>query len=336
MVKLKDVAEAAGVTIATVSIALSGKGRVSSATRERVCRIAGEMHYRPSGQRFREQPFRGESRVDVGLIIADNQSMILHDFIQFAETYHLRNQLEFILSEGGTQLPSLLNRSAAKGVLHIGYIGEGIRRYLERNPDHPFVAVNDTAEYSVKTDFTVGVHRAMQYLLALGHHKIAFYSGSEKYAVPRIFNRAIEKCIQEYEIDRSRHFMPCHFEGSNCVDYMNNSLKWARQVLGSENRPTACFCSGLMTARAVIYVAMESGLRVPEDLSVLALGDAGDALNGYPFVTTISENYSRLTSTAMTMLQRRISGLCIEKKNLYIDTDFVVRGSTGPNRKGKQ
>ena len=130
--------------------------------------------------------------------------------------------------------------------------------------------------------------------------------------------------------------MPCHFEGSNCVDYMNNSLKWARQVLGSENRPTACFCSGLMTARAVIYVAMESGLRVPEDLSVLALGDAGDALNGYPFVTTISENYSRLTSTAMTMLQRRISGLCIEKKNLYIDTDFVVRGSTGPNRKGKQ
>ncbi len=333
MVKLKDVAEAAGVTIATVSIALSGKGRVSSSTRERVCRIADEMNYRPSGQTGRSQ----SSGVDVGLIIADNQNMIIHDFIKFTETYHLRNQLEFVYNDGSSMsLPVLLNRQAAKGILHIGYIGDGIRRYLSRNPDLPFVAINDTAEYSVKTDFTAGVHRAMQYLLALGHRKIAFYSGSEKYAVPRIFNRAIAKCIQEYDLDRSEHFLPCHFDGSNSLEYMNNSLKWARQILHSKNRPTACFCSGLMTARAVIYVAMESGLRIPEDLSVLALGDEGDASNSYPFVTTISENYPLLTSTAMMMLQRRISGLSIEEKNINIDTGFVVRGSTGPNREGKQ
>lgn len=331
MVKLKDVAEAAGVTIATVSIALSGKGRVSSLTRERVCRIADEMNYKPSGQNC-----RASAGIDIGLIIADNQNMIIHDFIKFAETYQLRNQLEFVYNDDpSASLPVLLG-NVAKGILHIGYIGGCIRKYIERNAGLPFVAINDSADYSVKTDFTAGVNRAMQYLIALGHRKIAFYSGSEKYAVPRIFNRAIERCVQEYDIDRSGHFMPCHFEGSNNIEYMDNSLKWARKVILSENRPTACFCSGLVTARAVIYVAMEAGLRVPEDLSVLALGGEGDALNGYPFITTISENYPLLTSTAMMMLQRRISGLRIEEKNINIDTSFVVRGSTGPNKERKK
>lgn len=116
---------------------------------------------------------------------------------------------------------------------------------------------------------------------------------------------------------------------------MDASLKWAYPLIHSENRPTAFFCSGMSTARAVIYLAMEAGLRIPEDISVLAPGRMEDAICAYPYVTYISENFPVMATYALTMLQRRISNLHIPEKNILVDTKFVVMNTTGKYKGGK-
>ena len=68
MVRLKDIAQAAGVTPGTVSAALGGIGRVSPETREAIRKLAVEMDYRPSSA---ARVLRNKPTVDAGMLIAD-------------------------------------------------------------------------------------------------------------------------------------------------------------------------------------------------------------------------------------------------------------------------
>ena len=91
MVRLKDIAQAAGVSPGTVSAALGGIGRVSPETREAIRKLAVEMDYRPSSA---ARVLRNKPTVDAGMLIADGQDMLVRDFIRWCEKFHLRHQLE--------------------------------------------------------------------------------------------------------------------------------------------------------------------------------------------------------------------------------------------------
>lgn len=293
MVMQKDVAKAAGVTVATVSMALSGRGRVSPATRALISRLASEMSYTPRRTTGRAP----DLRADVGLIVADDQSFIIPDFLRLVETYGLENRIEFVYSDNpGAELPHLLHE--ARGVLHIGLIGDRLRKFVEENPAHPFVALHDDCAYSVQSAFGDGVHHAVQYLLALGHRKIAFYQGCGRYAGPRAYNQAIRRCYEEYDLVRDERFAPYPFRGGNEEEYMSAALEWAHNLIHSGNPPTAFFCSGISSARAAIYAALVAGLRIPEDVSVVGVGPLGTAPRGIRMSAAYRRIFRRWSAAA--------------------------------------
>ena len=84
MVRLKDIAQAAGVTSATASTALSGRGRVSADMRERIRKIAREMNYEPNSAALL---LKKKSIIDVGFLISDGQISPFGKFTEYCDRH---------------------------------------------------------------------------------------------------------------------------------------------------------------------------------------------------------------------------------------------------------
>ena len=122
-VKLKDIADRAGVSVAAVSAALNGTGTVSAAMRERVRKVAQEMNYEPN---FAAKLLKQKQNNDLGLIVSDIPERIFGSgyfmpmiscFIRQCEELGLRCQIEYYDLTKAEKLPALLTNGLAGGVL---------------------------------------------------------------------------------------------------------------------------------------------------------------------------------------------------------------------------
>ncbi len=327
MVRLKDIAQAAGVTSATASTALSGRGRVSADMRERIRKIAREMNYEPNSAALL---LKKKSIIDVGFLISDGQISPFGKFTEYCDRHKLRHQLEILSPSGHQTLPLMLKSKIASGVLYSGYVSDPVRAFLRENPDYPFVDIGDTFEYSVHSDFANGAYTAVKYLVELGHRDIALFTGNQDFYVHRQTRKGLEKAAREFEL-------PCGPEIPVVLEtpdrYMEHSLKWAEALLAAPKRPTAVFCSGSVNAFALFYTGIRMGLRIPEDFSIISIGDASSLHLQYVPLTTLEHDQEALVDAALEMLFQRIRGEEPEQKERSIPAKFIVRNSTGPKIK---
>lgn len=182
-VKLKDIADRAGVSVAAVSAALNGTGTVSAAMRERVRKVAQEMNYEPN---FAAKLLKQKQNNDLGLIVSDIPERIFGSgyfmpmiscFIRQCEELGLRCQIEYYDLTKAEKLPALLTNGLAGGVLHGGVISPALREWLKKNPEFPFVAFEEEAEYNIMSDYSLSFYKAVQYLVALGHRRFGLAGG---------------------------------------------------------------------------------------------------------------------------------------------------------------
>ena len=324
MVRLKDIAQAAGVSPATVSAALGGVGRVGPETRETIRKLAAEMNYRPS---FAARMLRNKPTVDAGMLIADGQDMLVPDFIQWCEKFHLRHQLELI-SSSGAAIPSLLADRFAAGCLHVGYIGESVRDFLQKNPKYPFVAINEQHTFCVRSNFVFGARQAIQYLAALGHRDFCLSVGDQEYDLHRQLRRGLDEAVREFRFEHEPLRQELVARARPHVEVMQQCVEMARAALRRKPRPTAFFCCSMLEARALIYAAQEMGLVVPRDLSIIAVGYPEDAEDTYPAITSLGHDFEQQVTQAMLLLQRRIADTEPDSQDIFVDTRLEIRNST--------
>ena len=324
MVRLKDIAQAAGVSPVNVSAALGGIGRVSPETREAIRKLAVEMDYRPSSA---ARVLRNKPTVDAGMLIADGQDMLVRDFIRWCEKFHLRHQLELI-SSSARLAPSLLADNFAAGCLHVGYLGEAVREFLAKNPNYPFVAINEQHTFCVRSNFVSGARQAIQYLAALGHRNFCLTVGDREYDLHRQLRQGLDEALREFHFDQEPLRQEMEVKGIPHVEVMQRCVEMARAALRRTPRPTAFFCCGMLEARSLIYAALEMGLVVPRDLSIIAVGYPKDAEDTYPAVTSLGHDFEQQITQAMLLLQRRIVGMELESQDILVDTKLEIRSST--------
>ncbi len=322
MVRLKDIARAAGVTSATASTALSGRGRVSTDMRERIRKIAREMNYEPNSAALL---LKKKSIIDVGFLISGRQTGPLEHFTEYCDRHKLRHQLEILSPSSQQTLPLMLKSRTAAGVLYSGYVNETVRAFIRNNPDYPFVDIGDTFEYSVHSDFANGAYNAVKYLVELGHRSIALFTGNQDYYVHQQTRKGLEKAAREFDLPCGPD-IPVVLETSQ--GYMDLSLKWAENLLSTPERPTAVFCSGSVNAFALFYTAIRLGLLVPDDISIISIGDPASLQFQYVPLTTLEHDQEALVNAAMEMLFQRINGKTPEQKEVSIPAKFVIRNST--------
>jgi LacI family transcriptional regulator len=173
----------------------------------------------------------------------------------------------------------------------------------------------------LKVDYHHGIRQGVQHLAALGHRSIAFVAGPERLhsAQSRLaaFTKALEECgipVEEKLIVAGDHTV----EGGMAA---------AEKLMSQKEMPTAIMCSNDMLAIGVLHQLSRSGLRVPDDVSVIGFDDIHMAAIMIPPLTSIQMSRADLALGAVSALRGHLEGL--PKREHKIDTRLVVRESTG-------
>lgn len=330
---INDVAELAGVSTATVSRALSGKGHVSAATRERVIEAAAELGYVVSSNA--SSLATGKTK-NVGVVIPTLNQWFFSSVVQGAESALLVNGYDLTLYNlgGGVEerrsvFEHFLLRKRVDAVIAVSLelTAEETTRLLDINK--PIVGLGGPLPgvRTLSIDDVAIARLATEHLLALGHTTIAHIGGNKEYE--RDFHLPTNRRIG-HEAALEAAGIPIDPELFQAADFtMRGGYQAAKQLLGNpRKRPTAVFAASDEMAIGAILAARELGLEVPGDVSVIGIDDHDlSEFFGLSTVAQFPELQGRL-AVEVLMEQLHPNGRTQGSHNTPLPHELIVRSST--------
>ncbi|MCP1412593.1 LacI family DNA-binding transcriptional regulator [Paenarthrobacter sp. A20] len=332
MTGIKDVAERAGLSVATVSRALSGKGNVSPSSRERARSAAAELGFVLS---YHASSLASGRTHNVGLVVPSVHRWFFSAVIEGASAALLQAGYDLTLyniGENPAHRHSVFNdfllRKRVDAVIAVSLeLSEAEIQQLHAM-NRPIVGIGGPlpGASTIRIDDTGIAMKATNHLLGLGHTKIAHVTGHEAYDqdfhLPGTRRGGFEKAMNDAGC-------PVRPEWIVSADFtVEGAYKAARQLLASApERPTAVFAASDEMAIGTILAARDFGLRIPDDLSVVGIDghDLGNVLG----LTTIDQDAKGQGALAVRTLLGAISnGLVLEPADAEHPTRLVVRTST--------
>lgn len=331
-VTVRDIATAAGVALTTVSAALSGSGRISDTQRERIRQIAKDLGYQP---KLAAQLLRARATGHIGLLLPDTDGLpsesghagpILAEFVKLCEKRNIPYHIEFVPVSADCHFepPRALSGGLVDGVLVGGFISKELRSWLQ-NEHHSWISLDEPADFSIVSSGNEGIYQAAQKLAALGHRRIAYAGGPSCYITHELGYQGFRRAVQEFQLVVDDATMIREFSAGTRRSRLTDAADWAKELLAIPEPPTAVICHGSGLARGIIYHAMLSGIRIPEQLSLIAVASEGDAERSLPCLSAVQVDFSSMVEQAMDMLLRRVSGKQNEPETRWISPRLVMR-----------
>jgi LacI family transcriptional regulator len=330
-VTIREIADRAGVSIATVSRVLNGRGDVSDETRELVSRIIRENGYTANrSARGLSAGRTGLAGVLVPLVFPAYFAGILAGAAEALS----EQGLQIVLSPTGGEHErevSVLDRlhGLTDGALII--LPEESNEELARLLDggYRFVVVDplmplDERIPSVSAAHTSGADQAMRHLLELGHRRIAQITGPRGWVATEDRRRGYRAALAAAGI------LPDPALEVESIPEVDPGRAAAERLLDLPERPTAIFAFNDNIAIGAIQAARARGLGVPEDLSVVGFDDVEHATIVTPALTTVRQPLEEMGRTAVSLLVRLLERQRFETLHLELATRLVVRDSTAP------
>ena len=329
---IRQIAELAGVSIATVSRVLNGRDDVSAETREAVSRVIRENGYTANrSARGLSGGRTGLVGVLVPLIYPAYFSSILAGAAEALADWDLRVVLSPTGHEHDREV-SLLDR-LMHGVTDAALIimPEESSQELERLVDggYRFVVVDPIMPLaeripSVSAAHTSGAEQAMRHLLDLGHRRIAQITG------PRGWLATEDRRLGYQAALASAGILPDPALEQEAIPEIAPGRAAAERLLDLPEPPTAIFAFNDNIAIGTIQAARARGLRVPEDLSVVGFDDVEPATIVTPALTTVRQPLAEMGRTAVSLLTRLLERQRFETLHIELAVRLVVRDSTAP------
>jgi LacI family transcriptional regulator, repressor for deo operon, udp, cdd, tsx, nupC, and nupG len=337
---IEEVARAVGVSSATVSRALSGRGHVSAATRERVLEAAQQLGYVVSSSA--SALATGRMR-NVGVVIPFLNRWFYGAVVEGAESALLAQGYDLTLYNlgGGAEerrsvFEHFLLRKRVDAVIAVSL--ELTPGEVERLHDvgKPMVGVGGPLPgvRTLSIDDLAVSRLATEHLIGLGHRRIAHIGGDR--AVEMDFHLPTTRRLgyQAALADAGLPDDPALFQAGDFT--MQGGYAAAKQLLGApHNRPTAIFAASDEMAIGAILAARDLGLDVPRDVSIVGIDDHDLA----PFfqLTTVAQYPMLQGRMAVDVLMQELHPGHPEPDSLNtpLPFDLVVRSSTArpdPNR----
>src|SRR5437764_8626739 len=331
---IREIADLAGVSIATVSRVLNGRGDVAEDTRELVSRIIRDNGY--TANRSARGLSAGRSGL-VGVLVPLVYPAYFSAILSGAAEALAEQDLRVVLSPTGHEhdrevtLLDRLTRGLTDGALIV--LPEESSEELERLLDHGyrFVVVDplmplDERIPSISAAHTSGAHQAMDHLLALDHRRIAAITGPPGWVATEDRRRGYHAALAAAGILPAPELeVEADFE-------IAQGGKAAGALLDLGDPPTAIFAFNDNIAIGVLQAARERGLRVPEELSVVGFDDVEYAEIVSPPLTTIRQPLAEMGRMAVSLLERLLEGQRIEALHVELRTQLIVRGTTARPR----
>ena len=336
---LKELAAKLGLSPTTVSRALNGYPEVNEATRERVVSAARRHNYRPNARAIRLATGRALAVGHVIPVIAHNEIMnpIFGDFIAGSGEVYARNGYDMILSVVPDEMEEatyrdLMSRGTVDGVIVHGPKSNDPRIRTLRGLGMPFVvhgrSTGADLDYNwVDVNNRRAFQRATEFLLDLGHRRIALVNGLESmdFAVRRRVGYTDALAARGLEPDVRR------ISSSEMTEV--NGWRAAERALELAEPATAFLCASMLQGMGVRRAIEGRGLKMGRDVSVIIFDDDLSYLrNGedVPIFTATRSSVKEAGKLAAEMLLAVIhqpGGVPLHK---LLEAELILGQSTGP------
>ncbi len=321
---INDVARRAKVSITTVSRVINKVPTVSKKNQIKVEEAIAALKYKPdiSAQRLA----RGLNNA-VGLVMPGYPG-IFYSFYAIEiirgvghACEILKQDLVFHITNGYNDL----NANSVGGIIFADVIENRKQVILAMEAGIPSIVINniaaDLGANYIAVDNLAGGAMAADYLVSLGHKKIATITGNLQTQAGQHRLEGFKKFLAKRNIDLPGDYV---LEG----DYSRRSARIAgEKLLALKNPPTAIFAASDDMALEVITVAMEKGLKVPQDLSVIGFDDNPAAIFGSVALTTIKQPLFSMAQQAVKFLNLLASGKKKSPIQIMMPPELIVRDS---------
>ena len=331
-VTIREVAQAAGVSVATVSKVLNDRYGVSEATATRVRAVIADLGYESS---LVARSLRNQKTNVIGVLVADLEPYSAEVLKGVADVLR------------GSEYELVAYAAAARMGEHIGWERRHLNRLSGTLIDGavlvtptvtdivasvPIVAVDPHMGRSdiptVDADNAHGGYLAGQHLMALGHRRIAMVTGRPDLSSSQLREDGFRAALSDGRLPiEGVRFVPGGYDPDLAAASAYSLLDQPAHL-----RPTAIFAANDATALATIAVARQLGLSVPGDLSVIGFDNVPDAAMCEPGLTTIEQPIREMGRRAAQILVGRLGAAMPmpgpRDVHVRLDTRLVARGST--------
>ncbi len=327
-VTLKDIAEKVGVTESTVSRVLNGIPKASKETRKEIFQVAAELGYKPNQI---ARSLVTKKTHTIGLIISDLSNTYFARVASGIENIASKYDYSLIISTTGGQEKeelkyiNLLKEKQVDGILFAsGRMPKSCRKLL-RETEIPTVVVAREVEEdlpSVHINNVKESYKAVKYLINNGHQKIAMISGNANDKESGLYRiQGYKQALRDNNLKiREELIVEGNFK-------LKSGIKAMEEILKKDDSITAVFAASDEMGVGAIKAIKKSGLKVPEDISVVGFDNNIISLASDPELTTISQPEEELGWRSMEMLYKVMTGGVLEQKKIYLSCELKKRAS---------
>ena len=323
---LVQIAQKAGVSIATVSRFLNQTGNLSPATRQKVLQAIRELEYDSALSRV-ESVFQ-----TILVLVPDFLNPFYASIIDGIQQTAHENHFEIFLVQtkdvyqNPSHYISLINRGNFSGVLWLCSTPPSTLLSVLEHQCPTVMCCEYPEDYPcsyVSIDDITAAYRAVKYLISTGCEKIGFVNCSLKYKYARHRREGYLRALE----DAGLTFNPDWYITVPSIDYTlaHSSIL---QALSNDSLPDAVFTSSDVYAAATINAAQRLGIRVPDQLSVIGVDNVEASRMTNPAITTISQPGFQMGQQACSILVEKIGIPEMPHRQILLSTELIIREST--------
>src|SRR5438270_7729737 len=314
-VTIKEVAAQAGVSVATISRVLNGKGPVRETTSRRVMETCQALHFTPHGI-ARSLSLRRTHTV--GLLLPDLHGEFFSEVIRGIDAEARRTGYHLLVSGFHSDRQEMIAvfravRGRVDGLIVMSPDREAAMLSSHLPPSFPLVLLNSTAgsARAITVDNYGGALAMIRHLQSFGHDRIAFVKGPQENADAAERLRGYRESVAEaIEIDG---------DFSEEAGYAAGA-----QLISMRTKITAVFAANDAMAVGTLGAFREAGVRVPEDIALTGFDDIPIARYVTPHLTTVRVDVAQLGRRAFDLLMSEN-----EEQREILPAPLVIRESCG-------
>lgn len=333
---IKQVAAVAGVSQMTVSRVINKQGLVKEVTREKVQAAIEELNYRPN---LSARRLAGGKSLFVGLVYHNPSPGYLTKVLVGAMNGCRDNSHHLVLEDLGKRAPYREPEKTAEYLSNAGLDGVIITPPLSNHEvfiealENLGVAVVRVAPENIHSqklrvamDDELAVKHMLEYIIELGHTKIAFVKGPPDHpSAHHRYEGFMDTMKANDLIIHSDHIVQGDFT-------YKSGLAAGGQLLNLRDRPTAIFASNDDMAAGVVSAAHMNGFKVPKDLSVAGFDDTEIATTMWPELSTVRQPIVEMSVQAINLLSASLYGNMeeVERYSQLLDFELIHRDTIAP------
>lgn len=322
---MRDVAEAAGVSPALVSIIFRNAPGASEQTRQHVRDVAQRIGY---VRDERARVLRNQRSTDIGVSFQTNQvfhSLLLDALYEGVEDteYNLVLSAHSPNRREATAMGSLVSyRCGAVILLGPTLDGETIEQLSAGTPVIGVAEELPAPHAWFATDDGPGFRDAITHLVGLGHRDIAFATSPG--------SSGAQRREASYRAAMAEYGLPARVEAAGMTE--DDGARLAQRLIGAGGLPTAIIGFNDRCALGIIDYCLRCGTRIPEDLSVIGVDDSEISRRFYAGLTSIAQDTRRMGRLALGRALAELRDEVVDEatRGVQLPSELVTRSSTAP------